>query len=267
MCSLIVLRGLDAAYPIVVAANRDEKTDRKSSPPGIWRGGASPSEHADGLLPAGGRSGFRMLAPRDRVAGGTWLGVDERGRFAGLTNVFGELPVAGAPSRGLLPFFALAHEDLSDAADAVLARVAATPHSGFQLVLADADRTIVLRHAKGRIERTDWADAMLAISNEHAAGSWQPRFVEPALVPDLSVDARLEELLPSVQDRGGDGLHRVCKHGDSYATVSCSLLAIPAVDHADGIQALRWRYAAGPPDTTAFRNYSNLAARLGESPR
>jgi len=50
----------------------------------------------------------------------------------------------------------------------------------------------------------------------------------------------------------------VCKHGASYATVSSSLIAVPLGDPTQ----LRWRYAAGPPDVTDYRNYGNLGRRL-----
>ena len=59
MCILILLRGLHREHPIVVGGNRDERTDRKAAPPGLWVG-----EH------------HRVLSPRDRVAGGTWLAID-----------------------------------------------------------------------------------------------------------------------------------------------------------------------------------------------
>jgi hypothetical protein len=36
------------------------------------------------------------------------------------------------------------------------------------------------------------------------------------------------------------------------------LLAVPAGDPGQ----LVWRYAAGPPDVTEFRNYGNLGRRL-----
>ena len=70
MCLLIVVRGRFAGHPIVVAGNRDERRDRKASPPGLWVGERR-----------------RVLSPRDRVAGGTWLGVNDLGAFAGLTNI------------------------------------------------------------------------------------------------------------------------------------------------------------------------------------
>lgn len=82
MCTLIVLHRCVAGKPLVVAANRDEFFARPAEGPAI----------------RSGRSG-RILAPRDLEAGGSWVGLSERGVFAGLTNL---RPVPGAPSRTLV---------------------------------------------------------------------------------------------------------------------------------------------------------------------
>src|SRR5688572_23652124 len=90
MCLLIVLRGLDRSHPVAVAANRDERRDRRAAPPGLFVGARR-----------------TMLSPRDREAGGTWLAVSAAGTFAGITNVAGAPAVPGAPTRGDLPHIAL----------------------------------------------------------------------------------------------------------------------------------------------------------------
>lgn len=241
MCSLIVLRGLTPEHPLIVGANRDEQTGRKSAPPGIWEGQRR-----------------RVLSPRDRVAGGTWLCINDLGHFAGLTNVYGEPAVDGAPSRGHLPHLALDHEDVEQGVAAVLARVQAERHAAFQLVVSDSLRTVVIRNAGGRVQSQEWREPVLALTNEHAAGQWAPRHLAAALAEGMSIESRLHALATVLRDRGGDGNHAVCKHGDQYATVSSSLLAVPQGDGAE----LVWRYAAGPPDVISYRNYSNLGERL-----
>lgn len=245
MCSLIVLRGLSSEHPLFVAANRDERLDRKASPPGVFYGERR-----------------RILSPRDRVAGGTWLAVNDLGRFAGITNVIGEPDVEDAPSRGHLPHLALDHEELEGGVQAVLDRVAAAAYAAFQLVVADARRCFVIRHVRGQASCVEWQESTLALTNEHAAGTWSPRRLGAAQPSTLGVDARLDALADCVRDCGGDGAHAVCKHGDVYGTVSSSLIAVPREDMA----ALTWRYAPGPPDVTPYRSYGNLAARLVNPP-
>ncbi len=241
MCILIVLRGLHPEHPLVIGGNRDERTDRPAAPPGLWVG-----EHT------------LVLSPRDRRAGGTWLAIDRHGRFAGITNLASVPPVPESPSRGHLPHLALDQPTLAAAVDAVRARLAEQPHSGFQLVLADAWRTVVLRNTQAGLAVSEWTSPVLVLTNEHAPGELSPRGLQPALQPALTLSRRLDLLASVLQDRGGPGQHAICKRGCGYGTVSSSLLAVPAGDP----RALVWRYAAGPPDVTPYRDYGNLGRRL-----
>jgi hypothetical protein len=253
MCSLIVLAGFDPDYPLFVAANRDEFLDRRSAPPGLRVGARR-----------------RRLAPRDLQAGGTWIGVDEDGRFAALTNLAGEPTVEGAPTRGRLVDAALEAEDGVDGAiAAVVAEITPGRDNGFQLLVSDGRRTRVVVHpsragAEG-LESHEFAEVphVVAISNEHRPGTLDlGELVAPATAAGLSVDERLDRLEPVLRHPGDEGiLHRVLKVGDRrYGTVSGSLLAVPARDPRD----LRWRFAAGAPGTVAWKNYGNLGRRLVE---
>jgi hypothetical protein len=241
MCILIVLRGFHVDHPLVIGGNRDERTDRKAAPPGLFVGRSR-----------------RVLSPRDRQAGGTWLAVDERGAFAGITNLAAVPPVPEAPSRGHLVHAVLDHGDLDAGIAAVLARVRAQAHAGFQLVVGDARRLVVIRHALGRATVVEWLEPVLVVTNEHEPGQLQPRGLAAAQAPSLDLESRLAALGTVLRDRGGDGQHAICKHGASYATVSSSLLAVPAHDPTQ----LVWRYAPGPPDATPYRSYGNLGRRL-----
>jgi hypothetical protein len=234
-----VLRGLHADHPIVVAANRDERRDRRAAPPGLWVGQRR-----------------RLLSPRDRQAGGTWLAIDDRGRFAGITNLAGVPPVPDAPSRGHLPHLALDQTDLDAGVQAVVAKVREHAHAGFQLVLCDGKRTLIVRHARGVVQTIEWLESLLVVSNEHEPGQLVLR--TQAAASALSLPTRLDALATLLRDRGGDAQHPVCKHGEVYGTVSSSLLAVPAGDPGQ----LVWRFAAGPPDVTEYRNYGNLGSRL-----
>jgi hypothetical protein len=236
-----VLRDLHRDHPLVVGGNRDERTDRPAAPPGLWVG----ERH-------------RLLSPRDRRAGGTWLAIDQLGRVAGITNLASVSPVPESPSRGHLPHLALDQPTLDAAIEAVRARVAEQPHSGFQLVLADAARTVVLRNTQAGLAAVEWPSPVLVVTNEHAPGELSPRGLPPALVPTLELPRRLDLLAKVLQDRGGGGQHAICKRGDGYGTVSSSLLAVPSGDP----RALVWRFAAGPPDETPYRDYGNLGRRL-----
>ncbi|MDD9883473.1 MAG: NRDE family protein [Gammaproteobacteria bacterium] len=68
MCILFIAVERHRRYPLVIAANRDEYHARPSAPLHRWAGDAG------------------ILAGRDELAGGTWFGVNARGRIAAVTN-------------------------------------------------------------------------------------------------------------------------------------------------------------------------------------
>ena len=85
MCLILLAWRVHPRFPCVLAANRDEFHERASAAAQWWPGGAG------------------ILAGRDLHAGGTWLGVTRRGRFATLTNFRdGGTRRTDAPSRGAL---------------------------------------------------------------------------------------------------------------------------------------------------------------------
>lgn len=243
MCLLIVLRGRFASHPLLVAGNRDERTDRKSAPPGLWVG-----------------TSRRVLSPRDREKGGTWLGVGDNGMFAGLTNVHGVPVPDGAASRGELPHRALDAGSIDAGEEAVRALLREHRFGGFQLVLGDRNRLRVLRHTGSELEAVEWTDELLVVTNEHAPGRLHPRGLDAAREPRSDPKAQLEAFRPLLLDRGGDGAHPVNKRGQGYGTVSSSLIAVPAGDPRE----LVWLYAAGAPDEVEYRSYGNLGRRLVE---
>ena len=70
MCTLVAGFAPASPLPLWVAANRDELLARPASAPRRW-----PNEP--------------FWAPRDEVAGGSWLGLTRAGLFVGVTNRFG----------------------------------------------------------------------------------------------------------------------------------------------------------------------------------
>lgn len=243
MCLLLVLRGRFGSHPVLVAGNRDERTDRKFSPPGLWVGKRE-----------------LALSPRDREKGGTWLCVGRTGMFAGITNWSRMSNPANAATRGELPHRAVDAGSIDAGVRAVEAAVAARPYGGFQLVLADARRTVVLRRCGEAIQLVEWERDVLVVTNEHGPGELELPGLDAAIAPRPTPQQQLDALAPLLLLRGGDGTHPVLKKGAAYGTVSASLLAAPA---SDPLQ-LVWRFAAGPPDEAEFKNYGNLGRRLVE---
>jgi uncharacterized protein with NRDE domain len=88
MCLIAMAWGVSPAYPLVIAANRDEYYARPTAPLAQWT--------TD--------DGHRIVSGRDLRDGGTWMGFTPGGRFAMLTNLRDPLavPPANARSRGAL---------------------------------------------------------------------------------------------------------------------------------------------------------------------
>src|SRR5689334_11317830 len=103
MCTVVLLIRPNHAWPLLLAANRDEMLERAWDPPAAhW------PEQPD------------LIAGRDRTGGGTWMGINRHGVVAAVLNRPGSLgPAAGKQSRGELPLLALAHSSAADAAAAI----------------------------------------------------------------------------------------------------------------------------------------------------
>lgn len=91
MCLIIFAWNPHSDYPLVVAANRDEFHARPTAAAAFW-----PEQPG-------------LLAGRDLLQGGTWMGFTREGRFAAITNYRDPArTVPGRRSRGELPLGYLA---------------------------------------------------------------------------------------------------------------------------------------------------------------
>jgi uncharacterized protein with NRDE domain len=125
MCLILVVWRRHPQYPCLIAANRDEFHSRAAEPAHWWHDRP------------------QILAGRDLVAGGTWLGITRAGRFAALTNYRSpQHRRTDVPSRGSLVTDAL--ESQGTALDDLggLQRVG-TGYNGFNLIFSDGQRLAV----------------------------------------------------------------------------------------------------------------------------
>jgi uncharacterized protein with NRDE domain len=240
VCVLLLLHRVLPDLPVLLCANRDEALDRKASPPGVHEGR------------------LRSVCPRDRLAGGTWLGVNARGLIAAITNRAELADDPGRPSRGLLPLLALDYAVAADAAQAVRREVAARPRNGFRLLLADAAQAWLVAGNGARCEISLLPGPVTLWTNE-----WGPEQAD--LAPFLAAidkgGGQLDPLLLSLlQILAGEMFVKPPqeKDGRSYGTVSACVLAV----HQDHPEGSLLRYAPGPPDRTPFASYTNLLRRL-----
>jgi len=243
MCSVVILRRPGHDWPLILGANRDEMTGRPWLPPGRhW-----PERSW-------------VLAGLDRLAGGSWLGVNDHGLIAGVMNRSHSLgPAAGKRSRGELVLEALDHADAAAAADALLG-LEPSAYRPFNLILADNRDACWLRHDGQHISAAEVPSGLSMLTahdlNDEPGSRriryFLPRFrAAPAPRPEANDWQGWQALLSSRQfEPGGDRGDAMTIAGeDGFGTLSSTLLALPAPGR-DAEPILL--FAAGPPDRAPY---------------
>ncbi len=244
MCSLVVRFDPADPWPLRLAANRDEHPGRPWDPPDRhW-----PARPA-------------MVAGRDRLAGGSWLGVNDHGVVAAVLDRTGSLgPVAGKRSRGELVPEALDHVEATAAVRA-LAHLDPWTFRPFNLLVADPTRAFWLRSDGRELRVRPLGPGVHMLTGRELDDPACPRIRRH--LPLFRTAAPPEPEAPACSDwrlllaahvaAGDDPRHGMCLHGEDFGTLSASLLLVDR----DG-RAL-WHFAAGPPCRTAFRPVAALA--------
>jgi hypothetical protein len=248
MCTLVILRRPEHMWPVVIGANRDEMIGRPAEPP---------ARHWPDRP--------EVIAGRDLLAGGSWLGINDWGVAAAVLNRHGSLgPAPGQRSRGELVLEALDHPDAVAAAEA-LSHLDPRAYRTFNLVVADNRDGFWLRHADtGKIEVRPLKDGLSII----AAGEvddLRTRRLElaaplfrAATPPDPDRDdwRDWEALLSNDESPAGEppeaALRFRLPHG--YGTVSSALIALPEPNA--GERKPRFRYAQWQPSPLPWRDVS-----------
>lgn len=255
MCTLaLYFRVLDE-FPLVVAANRDEKYDRPSALPSLV--GTKP----------------RIFAGKDLRAGGTWLGVNESGLLAGILNrkaSAGNDPRNNFRSRGLLCLDLLGCRTVGQACG-VLASQGKAAYQPFTLVLADENEAWVAHNGASRIALTRLGAGLHVFSNTYEFDERSEkihraygRFAQ--LIDALrrcsdqgphGVSALAEVLGDhTLGDGGNEPKEAICVHGDGSGTVSSSVVFYSR--HGREFQNF---FSAGAPCQTPFLRYPSLPVR------
>ncbi|MBT5660167.1 MAG: hypothetical protein HOI33_02870 [Rhodospirillaceae bacterium] len=265
MCTLILLSRPGHDWPLILGANRDEMAERPWDPPGRhWEDRAG------------------VIAGRDGLAGGSWLGVNEHGLVAGILNRQGTLgPQSGKRSRGELVLEALDHADAHVAADA-LSALDPTSYRPFNLIIGDNRDIFWLSHrdsgSTGQIKVEKLPPGLSMFTDLERNDMESPRIAaflplfsqtsppDPGADSDQNGWASWETLLGATidgaTDRTTDGAAdgaavkkasesamSFCRE-DGFGTLSSSLIALPGGGEKRRNPA--WRFAPGPPDKTPF---------------
>ncbi len=244
MCTLAVAWNTDARWPLVVAANRDERMGR---PFGGW-------------ALRRGSGGVRYAAPLDLKAGGTWIGVGARGLFAGITNYrvpSDHYPDPEKRSRGELVTRALEQGSAAEARSA-LASMETANYNPFHLVVADRHSAFLWWY-DGEAYAFEDLRPGLHLVTENSAWGRCPRgdAVRSRWPVDLSV-SQLTRLLSSHSDAPWAD---ACIHLDPlYGTRSAAVLRL-----AESLGLSELYAADGPPCQTPMEERSGLLANLARS--
>ena len=152
MCLILFAHRVHPAYPLVVAANRDEWFRRPTAPAAFWPDAPE------------------VFAGRDLEQRGTWLGVTRRGRFAALTNY--RDPGSNrpdAPSRGAL-VSAFLRSQAPPMAYLERLRDESARYNGFSLLAGDRDTLGYFSNREGEIR--ELAPGLYGLSNSLLDVAW-----------------------------------------------------------------------------------------------
>jgi Transport and Golgi organisation 2 len=232
VCTVVVLVRPTFA---LLAVNRDERLDRPWDPPDAWW-----PDHPG------------TVAGRDRMAGGTWMGMNRLGVVATVLNRPGTLgPALGKRSRGELPLIALDQPTAASGAEAI-AGLDANNWRGFNMVLADRNGAIFIRglgHGRPQAATLPHGVSMVTAYAPNDLDSPRtarhlPRFeaIEPSGPDDLAA------WLPILADRGGETAEQMNVVPQAgFGTVCASFVSLAAAGRPI------WRFAPGPPHEAGFQ--------------
>lgn len=249
MCTLIVIHRRVTGAPLVVAANRDEFYARPAEGPAL-------RESASGAT----------VAPRDVLAGGTWLGLSERGVFAAVTNRRCPDPDPARRSRGLAVADALAAGSAAEAAGR-LAELPRAAYNPMNLFVADAERAFQLVYEDTPVVE-EVAPGVSVVGNTDPNALDVPKVArameQAAAAAVLSPDAALDALADVCRSHDGeDGpLSDTCVHTESYGTRSSLLLVL-----SERPDESRLLYADGPPCENEYLDFTRLLRELSQRAR
>ncbi len=238
MCTVIVSNDPDRPWPLLIAANRDERLDRPWQAPGRhW------PEHPD------------IVGGRDGLGGGSWLAVNDHGVAAAVLNRVGSLgPAPGKRTRGDLPLVGLCHHT-AEAAAAAIAALDAGSFRSFNMVVADRHQAFYLCGlGYGHAEVKPLLPGMHMIATAGPDDMKIPRIArhlprfEAAPMPEPPDWKSWIGLLSDRSLPAGSELNIPPRSG--FGTSNSSLLGVCRDEDA----APNWLFAAGPPDRAPFES-------------
>ena len=229
--------------PVLVASNREEAYERPTQQPKIQSG--TP----------------RAVCGIDRRAGGTWLGVNQHGLFAAVTNRRKNVVPDTPRSRGLLCRELLEVRTAKEAAERAAAELETGLYAGANYICAD-DKYAAVIYGGNNVEIVELTPGLHLITNANLndPNDQRQEFVRRMLtlhtldsaVTFLAVTSRAFSRKSDSSGRRG-----VVLTGGQYGTVSSTLLSLPLK-----FQRAIFQYADGPPSNHSYDDLSALLRQV-----
>jgi uncharacterized protein with NRDE domain len=243
MCTLIAFWRSIPGYDVVIGMNRDESAARPADPPSILEG-----------TPL-------IVAPRDRQAGGTWLGASGTGLFVALSNRRGRTSTS-ARSRGQL-VLEVVRQPSVPAVDVFLQREVREHEYNFWNLLAASRKDFRFFRYDGELATSRGHEGLNVLTNEGGNVATDPKvqLVQGLLAktPAQSLEDVIRALQGALRTHGsGAGGVGLCVHFPGGGTVSSTIFALSNADPGENVLL----YADGSPCTTPYRDYRDVIRRL-----
>jgi uncharacterized protein with NRDE domain len=255
MCVFSVAYRVLPDCPIFVLTNRDESTERPTLSPRIF----SPTRP----------NGSRWFGGADERARGTWLGVNERGLLAAVTNRRTATVPANPRSRGLLCRDVLERGDdtVAEGLAWVQSELAEHEYAGFNLILLTAQSARVVEWADD-LQIRELAPGIHTIGNGRVDDAADRRVQRAQRLVTALLEPpgrKWTECIDGAKDicrthATGDE-PGICLHGAGWGTVGSTVVGLPL----DARSSL-YHYAPGPPCRTPYIDYSSAFHQLFTPP-
>jgi uncharacterized protein with NRDE domain len=257
MCLILFAYKQHPNYHLVLTANRDEFYERPTAALQYWQD-----------YP-------QVLAGRDLLQQGTWMGITRSGRFAAVTN-YREVttPTPNAPSRGhLVADFLTGTSPPAEYLQQI--RRIADKYSGFNLIVGDTQDLYYFGNRDGRIRLLE--SGIYGLSNHLLNTNWPKvrygkaqlssilRLADRTARPDMQdFLTLLQNQEPATDDQlphTGVGIERermlspIFITSPDYGTRSSSVLMIDQGGHVD-FREISWSQESASPRQTEDRQFS-----------
>lgn len=224
MCTAVILNRPKHRWPLIIAANRDEMAHRQWLPPGRhW-----PDRP-------------QIVGGKDKLAGGTWLGINDDGVIATILNRPNSLgPSDNKRSRGELVLEALDHATAYEAAKALI-YINPESYSPFNLIIADSQSSFwICNDEKKKIRSVPIQEGFSMITNKDLNDKSCPRIYRHlsrfsvAEPPDFDIEnifsweSLLSDKRKHVEQNSEDTSICIDK-SNGYGTLCSAIIGLPEI--------------------------------------